>query len=385
MTRFNDKNLARRDVHSVGSWFPIKQHRYETGSHPALISKGKKEIKVKLSHAEQLMLEGLANTFGQVQRDALRIAVYEACKVAEDLQRDLKAGDPLTTFKGHQSRDKQLIWKVDRDLAKQLTDTAKHLKVANGTLIRASLHYVSRGVKSDSPEWRKISGCPKIKQIDLANQWKEDQKNQGKWIVGTMTALDTLRQAQEEAWDEGYAASEALYEKRGECMMKLKADGLGSLAFVDDQEKQLNVDLIDGLMAQDEADHHAARLASELEGITDQAMRDQITRDHYLVLGEEPEFIEIFIATGEWPWETEEREMMEGLDEEDFDDSFLESTIAATTQHTWDSKATEDARERTEKINQATDLIDSGDVKQGLILAMGETAALRYLKQQGIE
>ena len=60
------------------SWWPLKIERFDTSSHPAIITKDKKteEVQLRLTHNELQILEGLAKILECKKGDAVRIALH---------------------------------------------------------------------------------------------------------------------------------------------------------------------------------------------------------------------------------------------------------------------------------------------------------------------
>ena len=76
--KFNKTRTNRGGTAPLG-WWKIKQHRYDTTNHPVIISKEKctNKIEVLLSPQEEQILQGISNTVQAIQRDSIRIALYE--------------------------------------------------------------------------------------------------------------------------------------------------------------------------------------------------------------------------------------------------------------------------------------------------------------------
>ncbi|WP_205909724.1 hypothetical protein [Prochlorococcus sp. P1361] len=64
------------------SFFPIKQHRFDSSKHPIIQSNQKcaSRMTTMLSAQEDQMLEGLINSFQCNQREAIRIALHEVSR-----------------------------------------------------------------------------------------------------------------------------------------------------------------------------------------------------------------------------------------------------------------------------------------------------------------
>ncbi len=71
------------------TWFLIKQNRFVTTMHPIITSSEtlKCRIKTLVSYQEKQALEGLINTLQCDEREAIRIALYEAARSGSERTR----------------------------------------------------------------------------------------------------------------------------------------------------------------------------------------------------------------------------------------------------------------------------------------------------------
>ena len=79
--KYNKFNTGR-----IKSYFPLKRWRFNTEQHPVIKSKDRcasSTAKTLFSTQEQQMLVGLTNTLQCNEREAVRIALYEASRSAE--------------------------------------------------------------------------------------------------------------------------------------------------------------------------------------------------------------------------------------------------------------------------------------------------------------
>ena len=79
--KYNKFNTGR-----TKGYFPLKRWRFNTGQHPVIKSKDRcasSTAKTLFSTQEQQMLVGLTNTLQCNEREAVRIALYEASRSAQ--------------------------------------------------------------------------------------------------------------------------------------------------------------------------------------------------------------------------------------------------------------------------------------------------------------
>ena len=99
-------------------YFPLLRWRFNSGNHPVIQSAEKcasSTAKSKFSMQELQMLVGLTNTLQCNEREALRIALYEASKSPEKVHQDAFAcASSQSTEKGHQGRSSLKQWKLPK-------------------------------------------------------------------------------------------------------------------------------------------------------------------------------------------------------------------------------------------------------------------------------
>ncbi len=340
MAKFNNKPLGT-DKQNVGSWFPFKQHRYNTTDHPIVMSvaASRSKLEFPVSKQETLMLDGLATALQVDKQVALRIALYEGCKAPEQVERVLPRANPSTKLAGHTGRNSKTTIKLPATENKELKALAKALNISDKQAGRACLIMLARAVKSDKPEWQQLSGCKKISQDQLGAAWKEAKKEEGTWDNTKESTLGSLRAANDEAIEEGSRRNDELYERRGDMAKRLKAQGLEELAYVDGS---MNIDYID------------TQIAIEL-GCFEET--------HFELT----------------PEELEELEALDDVDDDDLShlDGYQPQTQAA-------SYEVKPSRLDTPEYQQHKDLIDSDsdeETERALRYFLGSDSFDRYLKQ----
>ena len=104
--KFNKTRTATGATPPLG-YFPIKQFRFKTEKHPVITDADRCSFSVeaKWSQQELLMIAGLTNILQCNEREAIRIALYEALRVDhKQLLAHLGAAKAGSTEKGHEGR-----------------------------------------------------------------------------------------------------------------------------------------------------------------------------------------------------------------------------------------------------------------------------------------
>lgn len=101
--KYNKFNTGR-----TKGYFPLKRWRFDTKKHPVIQSKQRcasSTAKTLFSTQELQMLVGLTNTLQCNEREAVRIALYEASRSAEEAHKAaFRYASSETTEKAHQGR-----------------------------------------------------------------------------------------------------------------------------------------------------------------------------------------------------------------------------------------------------------------------------------------
>ncbi len=342
MAKFNKKPIGT-EAHDIGSWFPFKQHRYNTANHPIVISvvANRSKLEFPVSKQEAQMLDGLATALQVDKQTALRIALYEGCKAPEQVELVLIRANPSTKIAGHTGRNSKTTIKLPATENKELKALAKALNISDKQAGRACLIMLARAVKSDKPEWRQLSGCKKLTQRELGAAWKEAKKEEGTWDNTKGSTLGNLRAANDEALDDASEYNQRLYERRGDKAKELVAQGLRAWVYPDDWFGRMDTSFVDEQIAMEEG---------ELE-------------DRY------PELTE------------EEIEELEALEIEHLDLSYLDNTppitLAAVDEPALSRINTPEYLEHKELMGKGSD----EDTEKALRYFMGSDNYDRYLEQ----
>ena len=122
------------------------------------------------------MLDGLANMFQCDERDAIRIALYEASRSAsEAYELAFRYADTKATDKAHQGRSSKKQWNLPKSEKDKASQAAKEIEITDAEFIRLAIIWLRNGIRSDSV--KKLANSKRIAQDDVARQWSRN--NQG--------------------------------------------------------------------------------------------------------------------------------------------------------------------------------------------------------------
>lgn len=315
MTSYNKRHEGK----GVANYFPIKQVRVDVTKHPIVIAGDKAFSKATtlVSKQEEQMLAGIATSLQVPVSMALRIAIYEACKAPDEARLMLSLADPMSRAKAHLGRNTSIahpVAKADRD---RLQSLAKKLKVSEKVALRVVIIFVAKGLK----DTMKITKSRYLTQAECASQWRGNKRRDGSWVKGKQSALEPLREANEEAMDAAQEQNDLLYEKRKFFVQAYTDMGMGWKVWDTDGINDFwNTEAIDDIIYR----HETSMKLNQL----DAALKAADTQDEYndLLLTYWPEIYDIpqkevqyFINTGEWSSEAYEllKELVDSvLDEE---------------------------------------------------------------------
>ena len=123
------------------------------------------------------MLDGLANMFQCDEREAIRIALYEASRSAsEAYELAFRFADTKATDKAHQGRSSKKQWNLPKSEKDKASEAAKEIGITDAEFIRLAILWLRNGIRSDSI--KKLANSKRIAQDDVARQWSRN--NQGK-------------------------------------------------------------------------------------------------------------------------------------------------------------------------------------------------------------
>ena len=175
-----DIKPSRFNYHTKSKeFFPIKQYRFNTTKHPIIQSRKelKHRVKTILSVQENQQLTGLVNSLQCNQRDAIRIAFYEALRRGtESLQTVLKYATRDSKERGHTARSHRLLISLPNSEKQALLEIGKELDLSEMEVVRLAIIWLAYGIKHETIT--RILKCQRIAIDTLADEWSK--KNRGK-------------------------------------------------------------------------------------------------------------------------------------------------------------------------------------------------------------
>lgn len=201
------------------SFFPIKQHRFDSSKHPIIQSTQKcaARMTTMLSTQEDQMLEGLTNSLQCNQREAIRIALYEASRSGfKALQSTSRCARASTTDKGHTGRSRPLWVSLPKAEKHQAICLADQLELTDKELLRLAIIWLAKAIKDETIT--KLQDTAKLSQDSLAKQWSQTHKGE----PSKLTRLKvSAKAAYQQAEALGQEKDKQLYEQRGLMMQQL--------------------------------------------------------------------------------------------------------------------------------------------------------------------
>ena len=160
-------------------FFPIKQYRFDTTNHPIITSRKECKFRLKtiLSVQEEQQLTGLINSLQCTQREAIRIAFYEAVRRGSKwVETVLKYALRDSKERGHTSRCKTLTVALPNAEKQALLELGKELDLSEKEIVRLAIIWLAYGIKYEAIT--RIHKCQRLAFDKIAQQWSRE--NQGK-------------------------------------------------------------------------------------------------------------------------------------------------------------------------------------------------------------
>ena len=299
-------------------YFPLLRWRFNTGNHPVIQSAEKcasSTARAKFSMQELQTLVGLTNTLQCNEREAVRIALYEATK------RPVKAHETAfayassqSTEKGHQGRSSLKQWKLPKVEKEIAIEAAKELGISDSEFVRMAIIWLQRGIRNGTVDT--LTNSKLIPFDAVARTWSRDNpgsKDQGRVPhPGVAKLKEAARAAYEEAGQIYKQRNKEKWARRKAYLMEngfeLPPDDNGSFD---------KLDSIDALIEIQEAENF------------ERIIQDQIER---LLLGEREAFDfrwlgiipDLTEKELDWLWEEQLAEAKEQAEFEERADEFME-------------------------------------------------------------
>ena len=187
-------------------FFPFPKYLFKTENHPIRISKDKcsSAIEALFSPQEIQMLEGLTNSLQCDEREAIRIALYEASRSSSEAYEaaiDYSKSD--SKERGHTARSTKGRWNLPKLEKDETAKAAKSLNISDKVFLRLAIIWLAKGIKDESII--RLTKSPRIPKDEVAMQWSRDNR-----AKPPSEAVKKLKDAR----DDAKALSDYIFEKK---------------------------------------------------------------------------------------------------------------------------------------------------------------------------
>ena len=157
-------------------YFPLKRWRFNTENHPVIQSKEKcasSTAKTLFSTQEIQMLVGLTNSLQCNEREAIRIALYEASRSASNAYKlAFRYAGAKATDKAHQGRSSVKQWKLPKSEKEKAVLSAEQLGISDSEFLRLAIVWLQHGIRNGSIE--EITNSKLIPFDTVAKKWSRE-------------------------------------------------------------------------------------------------------------------------------------------------------------------------------------------------------------------
>ena len=170
------------------AWFSFPKCLFKTENHPVRQSTLKciSSFEAALSVQETQMIDGMTASLQCNEREAIRIALYEATKRASEAYEGyFECARWDTQKRGHTARSRKGKWSLPKIEQEEASLAAKHLKISGKEFVRLAIIWLARGIKAESII--RLTKTPRIPKDDLALNWSRE--NRGKPASETVKKL----------------------------------------------------------------------------------------------------------------------------------------------------------------------------------------------------
>ena len=156
-------------------WFPFPKYLFETAKHPILLSTEKCSSSIEALFCQQELeqINGITNSLQCSQRDAVRIALFEAIRAAEAAHEEsYEKARSGSTIKGHEGRSSTKRFNLPKAEKEAVEQAAKQLGITNKEFLRLAVIWLADGIKEES-----ITQLTDSKRIDkdaVAKDWSRN-------------------------------------------------------------------------------------------------------------------------------------------------------------------------------------------------------------------
>ena len=208
------------------------------------------------------MLVGLTNTLQCNEREAVRIALYEASRSGEKpYEMAFEGASSQSTEKAHQGRSLLKQWKLPKQEKERAAQAAKDLRITDKEFLRLSIIWLQSGIRDNSI--KELSNCKLIPFGTEAKKWSRE--NPGSEAQGRTPhpGIAKLKQAASAA----HERAGEIYRQRNEAKWATRKAYLMENGFVisPDEDQQQRISSLDALIEIQEADNFQRFVDAEIE------------------------------------------------------------------------------------------------------------------------
>ena len=199
--KFNSKTKTK-------GWFPFAKYLFKTEKHPVRQSslKCSSSVEAALSIQETQMIEGITSSLQCNEREAIRIALYEASRRASEAYEGyFECARWDTDKRGHTARSRAGKWSLPKIEKDETSVAAQQLNISEKEFIRLAIIWLARGIKDESII--RLTKTPRIPKDEVAMNWSRE--NRGKPQSDSVKKLKDAR-------DEAKELSDYLFEQKRE-------------------------------------------------------------------------------------------------------------------------------------------------------------------------
>lgn len=244
-------------------YFPLKRWRFDTKEHPVIQSKQKcasSTAKTPFSTQELQMLVGLANSLQCKERDAVRIALYEAVRSAsEAYELAFRYAASKATGKAHQGRSSAKQWKLPKQEKDESEKAAKELGITNQEFLRLAIIWLQRGIRDDNNGIKNLTNSKLIPFDTTAKEWSRE--NQGK---PPSAAVAKLKKARDIAYEEAGERNRRINKEKWDARKAYLLEN-GFVIPPDEDGRFSDFSSIDALIEIQEADNFQRIVQDEID------------------------------------------------------------------------------------------------------------------------
>ena len=258
----NTPKYNKFNTGKTAGYFPLKRWRFNTEKHPIIQSKERcasSTKKTKFSTQELQMLVGLTNTLQCKEREAIRIALYEASKCSSGAYESAyRYASSTTTDKAHQGRLSVKQWKLPKVEQNQVESTSKELGITEQEFIRLAIIWLQTGIRSDANTIKKLTNSKLIHFDTEATKWSRE--NQGKPPSPEVAKLKKAR-------DIAYAEAGEIYKARNQARWSNRNAYLleNGFSLPKDEDGSSDTRSLDALIEIQEADNFERIVQEEID------------------------------------------------------------------------------------------------------------------------